>query len=176
MDRVKQKREARHVRSKQARHDRFISAYIRRKSKEVYEQAERFYHQLDKKYPNKRDLTITDEFVQETTNYASAAQAKVKPKKKSDSQGVRSITLEIPLMDKNDVEIVVMDQKADESLTIPDHIYQHLLTEISKDPTMSAIFNSIEQSEEQSEEQPELNQIIDESLLLEQEFENLMYQ
>ena len=171
MDRAKQKRQARQVRSKQARRDRFISAYIQRKNKEVYGEAEKFYRDLDEKYPNKRDLTITDEFTQQTTNYVSVAQAKITEKKKLASQEV--ITLQIPLMKEADIEIAVMDQKADQSLAIPDSVYKNLLDELSKDPTLNAIFNGIEQHGEKPED---LNQIIDESLSLEQELENLMYE
>ena len=169
MNRAHQKRQARHTRAKQARRDRFISAYIRRKNKEVYGEAEKFYLDLDEKYPNKRDLTITDEFTQQTTNYVSVAQARIDQKKKLVSQGV--INLQIPLWNKADIEIAVMDQKADESLAIPESIYKDLLDEITKDPTLNAIFNGIEQHGEQPED---LNQIINESLSLEQELDNLM--
>ena len=187
MNRVEQKRIARHARSKAARHDRFVSLYVRKKNKEVYQEAEKFYQQLDQKYPTKRDLTITDEFVQSTTEYTSAfqsAQAKyyARKKQKSDTQQVKAIALEIPLMNESDVDIAVMNEKVDESLCIPQYIYNDLLTEISKDPAMTAIFNDT--CKEQPEEQQELTKILDElddilpnkSTLLEQELENLVSQ
>ena len=168
MDRVEQKRKARHIRSKAARHDRFISTYVMKKNKDVYAEAKKFYDDLDKKYPSKRDLTKTDEFVHEITGYTSVywwAQARHQAKKQEcNSQETKGMSLEIPLMDKGDVDFAVMAQKVDESLCIPDHIYNNLLAEISKDPAMSSIFNTInqEQPQEIDEQQQELDQILDE--------------
>ena len=190
MDRVEQKRKARHVRSKAARHDRFISAYIKKKNKDVYENAKKFYDDLDQKYPSKRDLTKTDEFVHETTGYTSSYQwyqVKYEAKKREpNSQETKDMLLEIPLMDKCDVDITVIGQKADESLSIPDNIYNDLVAEISKDPVMSSIFNGIcqEQPQEIDEQQQELDQSFDElnDILLqeksppEDELENIVYE
>ena len=168
MNRVDQKRKARHARSKVNRHDRFISTYVRRKNKDVYEEAERFYQQLDQKYPSKRDLTITDEFFQHTTEYTSAycfAQAKYMAKykaEKSNSQEAKGMVLEIPLMDKTDLDITVMCQKVDQSLCIPEHVYNQLLTEIAKDPVMNSIFNNIDiEQPPENDERQELNSHID---------------
>ena len=173
MDRVIQKKAARHVRSKAARHDRFIAAYIMKKNKEVYAEAKQLYDDLDKKYPEKRDLTKTDEFLHKTTGYTSFYQmsrAKAKyqvQKQKPDNQKTKGMSLEIPLMDKGDVDIAVMAEKVDESLCIPDHIYNNLLAEISKDPVMSSIFGTINQEQQQSEQQQqqqqqEIDEILDE--------------
>ena len=202
MNRVEQKRKARHVLSKAARHDRFISLYVMKKNKDVYAEAKKFYDDLDKKYPFKRDLTKTGEFVHEITGYTSvylSGQAIHHAKK----QETKDMSLEIPLMDKGDVDIAVIAQKVDESLAIPDHIYNNLLAEISKDPAMSSIFNNInqeqpiskdpamssifnninqEQPQEIDEQQQELSQILDElddilpqeSSPLEQELEQLI--
>ena len=187
MNRVEQKRKARQVRSKAARNDRFISLYVMRKHKDVYEQAKKFYQQLDEKYPFKRDLTKTDEFVQETTEYTSAycsAQAKYQAKK-SNSQEAKGMTLEITLMNQSDVDIAVMEEKVDQSLAIPEHVYNDLLMEIAKDPVMNSIFNNIDiEQPQENDEQQELNLFLDErvdilpneSSPLEQELENLVCQ
>ena len=173
MDRVIQKKAARHVRSKAARHDRFIATYIMKKNKEAYAEAKQLYDDLDKKYPEKRDLTKTDEFLHKTTGYTSFYQmsrAKYKvQKQKPNNQKIKGMSLEIPLMDKGDVDIVVMAEKVDESLCIPDHIYNNLLAEISKDPVMSSIFGTINQEQlqeqqqsEQQQQQQEIDEILDE--------------
>ena len=179
---------ARHIRSRTARHDRFIAAYIMRKNKEVYAEAKQFYDDLDKKYPEKRDLTKTDEFLQQTTGYTSfyqrsRAKYQIQKQKHNNNQKIKGMSLEIPLMDKGDVEITVMAEKVDESLAIPDHIYNNLLAEISKDPVMSSIFDTIDQGQpqEQQQQQQEIDEILDElddilpkQSSLEDEFEHLV--
>ena len=191
MNRIIQKRKARNVRSKEARHDRFIAACVMRKNKEVYAQHKKLYDELDKKYPTKRDLTKTDEFIQETTGYTSIYQwnlAKLRTKKQgSDNQ--KDMVVEIQLMNKDDVDMAVMTEKVSEELCIPDNIYNNLVAEISKDPTMSAIFNDLnyeqnEQNEQNEEQQQELSDILDEldDILppekspLEDELENIVYE
>ena len=175
MDRVAQKKAAQHVRSKAARHDRFIAAYIMKKNKEAYAEAKQFFDDLDQKYPQKRDLTKTDEFVHKTTGYTSfytMAQAKYQTKKQeANNDKSKSMALKIQLMDPVDVDIAVMGEKTDESLCIPDHIYNNLLAEISKDPVLTNIFNTVnqEQQQEMDEILGELDDILPKKSPLEEE-------
>ena len=188
MDRVEQKRNARHVRSKQARHDRFITAYVMKKNKEVYAEVKELYDELDKRYPTKRDLTKTDEFKHEITGYTSLYKwniAKLQTRKQ-ESNNQKDMSLEIQLMNKDDVDMTVMCEKASEEISIPDNIYNDLVTEISNDPTMSTIFNDLnnEQNEQDEQQQQELSDILEEldDILppekspLEDELENIVYE
>ena len=183
MDRVEQKRKARHIRSKANRHDRFISSYVMSKNKDVYAKAKKLYDELNNKYPTRRDLTKTDEFVQEITGYTSIYQwnlSKLRAKKeKQGPNNQRSISLEIPLMSQNDVDITVMSEKVSEEISIPDNIYDDLVIEISNDPTMGTVFNDLNNGQ-----QKDLDEILDEldDILpaekspLEDELENIVYE
>ena len=164
MNRVEQKKAARHIRSKAARRDRFIAAYIMKKNKEAYAEAKQCFDDLDQKYPEKRDLTKTDEFVHKTTEYTSfhkMAQANYQTKKKeTDNDKTKSMSLKIQLMDAVDVDIAVTSEKTDESLCIPDHIYNNLLAEISQDPVLSNIFNTVSREQQQEQQQQEMDEIL----------------
>ena len=181
MDRTTQKRVARHARSINARHDRFISAYIKKKKPEEYAKVKQLYDELNKKYPTKRDLTKTDEFLYETTGYTSFYQmyrAKYESQKlEGNKQKINDISLKIPLMEKGDVDIAIMGEKVDESLRIPEDIYNNLLTEITNDPVMNSIFNSInieQQQEQQQQEQQQQEQQQQEIVELLQELDDIL--
>ena len=158
------------MRSVQSRHDRLVSAYLKKKYPKEYKEATQYYDQLNKKYPDKRDLTKTDEFLFLSTGYTSfyqkyRAQECQKKKKKTgdDNQINDTIALKIPLMDKSDVEIAVISEKIDDSLLIPEDMYNNLLSEISKDPWMNAILNDIPTyPEKQVAEQQQIDQLLDE--------------
>ena len=49
-----------------SKHDKFISSYLKAKHPEVYNQADQLYVELDEKYPMKRDLRKTLEFLHVT--------------------------------------------------------------------------------------------------------------
>ena len=181
MNRVEQKKKARHLRSKAARHSKFIAAYVINKNKEIYDEAKKFYDELDKKYPGKRDLTKTDEFVHETTGYTiyQTYQINYQTRKNPLSNNQKDIALNIPLMNKDDVDLAVMSEKVNEEISIPELIYKGLLEEISNDPSMSNIFKDLnqEQTEELGEILEELDGILpEEKLPLEDELENIVYE
>ena len=137
-----------------------------------------FYEQLDGIYGTKRDLTKTDEFMYKTTGCSvrQMYQMKYKTKKNPGPKNQKEIEVNIPLMNQGDVDIAVMSEKVNEGISIPDSVYNELLDEISKDPTMRNIFGELNQ------EQPaELDQIFDGILLnerspLEDELENIVYE
>ena len=74
-----------------------------------------------------------------------------KKKTGDDNQTNDTMELNIPLMEKSDVEIAVISQKIDESLLIPEDIYKNLLESITKDPGMNAILNDITTHPEQQD-------------------------
>ena len=193
MNRVDQKKKARRLRSKAVRHDRFISQYVMKKNKQVYDEAQKEYDELDRRYPDKRDLTKTDEFTYITTGYTSLYQRNMARKKESNNRKTtphqmplmckddngKAMELQIPLMSRDDVEVA-------NNLSIPDNIYNDVLAEISKDSILSGIYNNMtnEQTEEQKEQQQEFDDILDEldEILpaerssLEEELENIIYE
>ena len=177
MDRITQKRVARHTRSINARHDRFISAYIKRKKPEVYAEVKPLYDELDKKYPTKRDLTKTDEFLCQTTGYTSFYQMyrskyESSQKPEPNNKKIKDISLKIPLMEKGDVDIAIMAEKVDESLRIPEDVYNNLLTEITNDPVMNSIFNSVnieQEQQQQEQQQQEMGELLQEQQQQEQQ-------
>ena len=50
-----------------SKHDRFIASYLKAKHPQVYGEADEFFTQLNKLYPDKRDLRKTVEFLHATT-------------------------------------------------------------------------------------------------------------
>ena len=161
MDRVSQKRVARHIRSTNARHDRFVAAYTKAKYPEVFAEAKQYYEELNKKYSMKRDLTKTDEFLSQTTTYTSYYQMyreRYETKMKMKKTQKDTMELQIPLMDQDQVDIAIMEEKVDSSPIIPEHVYNALLKDLSEDPTTNMIFKEI--SAEQNTEQ--VNQILQE--------------
>ena len=79
-------------------------------------------------------------------------------KLEGNKQKINDISLKIPLMEKGDVDIAIMGEKVDESLRIPEDIYNNLLTEITNDPVMNSIFNSINIEQQQEQQQQEQQQ------------------
>ena len=151
MRRVEQKRLARHTRSVNNRHDRFVAAYTRAKHPQVFAEAKQYCEELNKKYSTKRDLTKTDEFLAQTTKYTSYYQmyrerheTKMKKRKPEDT-----MALQIPLMDQNQVDIVIMGEKADPSLMIPEDVYNSVVKELSEDPATNMIFKEISAEQDQ---------------------------
>ena len=180
MDKYAQKRKAHHRRTKEARQYKFIALYTMHKNKDAYDEAKKFYEQLDVKYGTKRDLTKTDEFTYKTTGYTLhetyQINYKTKIRKNLELKKQKEIAVNIPLMNQGDVDIAVMSEKVNEGISIPGSVYKELLDEISKDPIMSSIFGDLNQ------EQPgELDQVLDgvlsmEESPLEDELENIVYE
>ena len=156
MDRILQKRSARHIRSVKNRHDRFIASYIKANHSEVFAEAKAFYEELNVKHPQRRDLTKTDDFIAKTTKYKSAYEmyrSRYETKSKENQQK-DTFTLEIPLMSKKETEITTMYEKADPSLDIPEDVYQSILKDLQQDPVTSMYFK---QNTEKEEGQPNSN-------------------
>ena len=172
MNRVEQKRVARHIRSVNTRHDKFIAAYIKAKYPEPFAEAKAFYEKLNNKYATKRDLTKTDEFLVETTKYSSAYdmyRSRYETKMKEKNQQKDTMALEIPLMNQEQVDIAIMEEKVDPSLAIPEDVYQSLVRDLCQDPAMAMFFK-----ENTEEEQP--NQIDEQVNKLLQEVEDILPQ
>ena len=167
MDKYAQKRKAHHRRAKAARQHKFIALYTMHKNKDAYDEAKKFYEELDVKYGTKRDLTKTDEFTYKTTGYSVhemyQINYKTKIRKNQGPKNQKEIAVNIPLMNQGDVDIAVMSEKVNEGISIPGSVYKELLDEISNDPTMRNIFGDLNQ------EQPgELDQVLDGVLSMEE--------
>ena len=159
MSRLEQKRSARHIRVAKTKHDRFVSAYLKNVYPNQYAEAELQYEKLNRKYPTKRDLTKTTEYLKLSTGYdtfveyyrAQSAERAQKPEKKNTTQEM-CISLEIPLMDKHDINVTTLCQKADESLLIPEDVYTDLVTELTKDPELYNIFHNFQDCLEEEQQ------------------------
>ena len=68
------KNETRKELSKTNRHARLITQYVQYKHPNIYEEAEVRYQELNDKYPHKRDLSKTIEFLQLTTGAVTYSQ------------------------------------------------------------------------------------------------------
>ena len=150
MDRAEQKKTARNNLAVRAKHDRFITSYLQVKYPKEYEEAQQYYQQLNVQYPEKRDLTKTTEFLYLATGHRSFVQyyrerihAKKTKKISEKTDIVDNMVLQIPLMNSNDMNTVVLEEKADESLVISDDIYDNLIRELRNDPELYAIFNDM---------------------------------
>ena len=155
--RVDQKRRARQKRSIQAKHDRLIAAYVKKRYPEVNTEAYNYYEALQKKYPNKRDLTKTQEFL-----FLLCQDKENDGKTLSNTQVTTtvindSMKLQIPLMDKNDVDTAT-------NLNIPEDIYNSLITDLAKDPQLNTIFNDIIAEDKEQQHDENLQEQVDESL------------
>ena len=163
MNRTEQKRTARHILAIKTRHDRLVTAYIRNKYPIEYEEAELYYQNLNLKYPNKRDLTKTTDFLHFTTGYGSFIdyyRARAEDEKtKNITQETHTVednmSLRIQLMDNDDVSTAKLCEKADESLAIPEDVYNSLISKLAKDPQLYSIFNgmSVDNSQQPLEQQ-----------------------
>ena len=145
MDKIELKRHTRKLLSKKNRHDRLISQYVYFRHPDVYSEANECYDSLDVKYPGKRDLCKTLEFLQLTTGVNSYSQLyhsnrqKNKPKNKkaetttTKKQHTDRMVLEIPLINSNTL--------TDETLSLNMPVYNELMDEIRNDPDLHAILN-----------------------------------
>ena len=108
---------------------------MKAKHPKLCEEAEELYVQLYKKYPEKRDLTKTAEFLAATTNYSTFTDLyrhrykmkKINQKKKH-TTGTTKMILQIPLMSPNNTSTFSQGDNAsmssnDEALSIPEDTY-----------------------------------------------------
>ena len=142
------------------RHNKLISEYVSYKHPDIYKEAEAFYKMLNQKYPEKRDLCKTIEYLELTTGaitynqyYSHRKQDKrARDKRETASettttgqyvdsmanettttgQHVDSMVLQIPLLSGQSVANNM-------SLDIPE--YEDVITEINNDSDLRAVFN-----------------------------------
>ena len=165
MNRIEQKKTTRRNLSKKHRHDRFISAYIEVKYPEAYDEANTYFDQLNLKYPDKRDLCKTLEFLHTTTGVCSIGEyyhlrrprnperKSKKPKQKNNITD--NMVLRIPLMDNIDktTENPPGMEVHESPLVIPDNVYENLVNELRNDPDLYSIFNDMNIADISQEQQ-----------------------
>ena len=104
-------------------------------------EAEELYEQLNKKYPEKRDLTKTSEFLTATTKHSTFTdlyrhryKVKKTSQKEKHTPETTEMVLQIPLMAANDIttssqgDNASMSSNNDEALSIPEDTYNMLTT------------------------------------------------
>ena len=144
MNRKERKNFTRRRLSRSNRHDKLISQYISFKHPEIYKDAEEIYKRLNDKYPNKRDLSKTIDFVQLTTSAMTYSQyyyyRKLEKKKQNNGEtatkttnNLHNMVLQIPLLSSE----TVADNM---SLDIAQN--EEVMTEIAADPDLQAVFNN----------------------------------
>ena len=142
---------SRHTRAIKIKHDRVITQYVKAKHPELYREAEQIYQMLEEKYPLKRDLTKTSEFLTHTTEYSTFQDLyrdRYKKKKANLKEATVSVTqemrLEIPLMTTHDTNKRPSRQEDDDKqLCVPQDTYNILLEELRKDSELHKIFEDI---------------------------------
>ena len=148
MERRIRKNETRKMLSKTNRQARLMMQYVQVKYPDAYNDAEACYETLNAKYPNKRDLTKTIEFVQLNTGattyaqYYSYRKQQKREQEKKQAQATETTTtarndmfdLRIPLLSPEIVE-------NNRSLNIPE--YPEVMTEIVADPDLRTVFNQL---------------------------------
>ena len=150
MENKQRKNTARRILSIKSKHDRFISGYVKAKHPEAYMEAEEFYMQLNKTYPDKRDLCKTIEFLRITAGVKNINEYYYRNKvfkRKEKNHTVDNMVLEIPLLNHNTLtnnQTEEVNVHANESpLVIPDSLYEDLVQELRNDPDLYAIFNDM---------------------------------
>ena len=84
-----------------SKHDRFIASYLKAKHPQVYGEADEFFTQLNKLYPDKRDLRKTVEFLHATTGITNFSEYYYRNKisKRVEKKHIAdNMLLEIPLL------------------------------------------------------------------------------
>ena len=143
MDRKVQKRQAYKNLLQKRRDSAFIVQYLKAKAPETVVDAENFLEELRQKYPNKRDLTKTLEFLRNTTEYQDYREfyQRKKPDKKTGSTppSTDNIAINIPLLPQT----VVAENTTPLFPLIPEETYQDLINQITTDPALGEIFNEL---------------------------------
>ena len=157
--RTDQKRVARHKRSIEAKHDRLIAAYVKKRYPAINKKANNYYEALQTKYPNKRDLTKTPEFLSLDCKVGkNVGKTRSKTQITTTTTVINdSMTLQIPLMDKSDVDTAT-------NLSIPEDINDSLIADLRKDPQLNTVFNDIIAEDKEQQHDQNLQEQVDESL------------
>ena len=142
------KREYRTTQRERYRRSVFIVEYMQRKHKRIYEEANSFYQNLEKRYPTKTKLTTCPEFKTweatiEKDHDPAIQMAPISISSSTttpiDLSSQHNIQLNIPLMDSNEV------QEMQDTLVFQD-IYPSLLKEINPE-TLEQIISEIQESD-----------------------------
>ena len=163
--RKNQKRQAQKDLLEKRRNATFIAEYVKRKAPETYAEAENFLKKLRQRYPRKRDYTKTHEFLVDTTDYEDYKHyynrtklRRFKQNKTPSTTSVNNMVLNIPLMP----ETVVAENTTVPLQPIPQETYEDLITEITMDPALQAIFNNIVSNQDLENEPNDIE--LDESI------------
>ena len=151
MDRLVQKRTSRHIRAINIKHDRVITQYVKRKHPEIYNDAEQVYHMLNDKYPKKRNLTKTTEFLSLTTEFSTFDELyrdkylkRKKKQTKKNTPETQEIQLEIPLMSTSDMNAFRQQDGDQQQLSLlTQDTYSALLDQLRNDPETMKAFENI---------------------------------
>ena len=140
--RKEQKKKAQKQLSAKRKDADFIAEYIKRTDPETYTKAESFLTELRRKYPTKRDLTATHEFLVKTTSYTSYNQyyrrKKTSTTTTSTTTVANTLELNIQLLPKD-----VVSENTTQLQTMPEETYESLVREITKDPLLRAVFDDM---------------------------------
>ena len=161
--------------SLRTRQDRFISGYIRARYPDIYNEVNGYYNELDSKYPEKRDLCKTVEYLYATTGFKSHGEwyhskrknqmAKQESKKPNEKTTILdNMELKIPLM-SNTHQITKNSPRTEVEetpLVIPDSIYDDLVKELRNDPDLYDIFNDMNIDDLSQEQQLQIT-VLDQS-------------
>ena len=189
----------------------FIEEYTKKLHPDVYNKASQMYDELKEMYPDKRDVRKTPHFLTITTGTKSMNSYYYKKKmlKKKMGEKLDTMVLEIPLtrIDNPATQQLTSnnDNPATQQLTsnndnpeetnsstlelanpstrelMPEHIYNHIVSELANDPELTKIMNDFENMGEDDFENMDLDDIIidyqnfDEQTPLEWELHNLNY-
>ena len=159
MERLEQKRLARKKQTIKGRKDRFVSEYVKHKHPQLYSEVSKWHEELDQKYPTKRDLCKTLEFMRMATGVDSYnayyhrnrynKRKEKNSKKKNETARKNTITdnmvLEIPLLNTSESILQRASTiKDDETfLSITDQEYEDVMKELRKDPELYAMYNEL---------------------------------
>ena len=166
MERTERKKVTRRNLSKKIRHDRFISGYVEVKYPQAYREADNHYNQLNTKYPNKRDLCKTIEYIQLTTGIKTYSEyyhhnrpgykrknqeVEETNKKQVQDSIVDNMVLEIPLMNTSEkipsintsesMANIQLEEANELSLDILQ--YEEIIQELRNDPDLYNICNDL---------------------------------
>ena len=153
MERKEQKKTSQQILNLKNRHARFITEYVLRKHPKIYADADAFHKQLRVANPNKRDLTKTHEFLTSTTSFTDYRDFYCRKKLKAHNQKtvttttttttttMKTIHEDNMLLNIDLLPPEIAQENTTLAQVIPDHVYQDILAEISKDSDLKAIFN-----------------------------------
>ena len=150
MDKRKiQRKLAQKALGQKSRQCRFITEYVLRKHTAIYQEACAIYNELRAKYPDKRDLTKTHDFLVRTTNYRDyrdyynrIKQAKVR---KVSTTTTTTTTTKVDNMELNIGLLTpqVVAENTGPLQVIPDELYRSLMMELTTDPELQTILNDM---------------------------------